>query len=243
MPPNSLTREVLRGIIKTNRDMYLPYPDLIDVLYIPDGGWDSLSHITEFVNLKALYGNGNRTNLFIPRMPLLSLVFESLEGVEQCPKLTSLFLSHNRIYRMHIMALMHNIQVLDLSHNRLVKIEGISRLASLRSLNVSGNCITDIAPLSANGSLEILDVSANSISDATATLAVLGCMHQLSCLYIKDNPCCIERTRLIRHLPRLTYVNDLPVSEKERLRSSHTDENEAVNADASFFPNTSFPAS
>lgn len=62
--PNHLTKDALKCIIKSNRELYLPYSDLVDILYLPNGGWDTLLNLTEFENLKVLYASGNRMCLF-----------------------------------------------------------------------------------------------------------------------------------------------------------------------------------
>jgi hypothetical protein len=59
--PNRLSKEVLRDLVKSNRDLYLPFPEYVNVLYLENGGWDSLSDIHEFDHLRALYAAGNCT--------------------------------------------------------------------------------------------------------------------------------------------------------------------------------------
>lgn len=115
-------------------------------------------------------------------------------------------------------ASLEKIQVLDLSHNCIELIEGISQLAKLVSLNLSCNRIAHITPLVSNSALEVLELSGNSISDSAALLSTLKCMRGLKCLYLKDNPCCIERESLIQLLPCVSYIDDLPVSDIERAR-------------------------
>ena len=92
---------------------------------------------------------------------------EDLTGAEYCTSITSLNLSANRIYRIHQLSALTQLEVLYLSGNRIDDITFIEGLIELRELDLSFNDIEDISVLLELPKLRYVNLVDNPVRDET----------------------------------------------------------------------------
>jgi hypothetical protein len=116
-----------------------------------------------------------------------------------------------------------NLNALNLSNNFVERIEGLDNCPNLATLNVKSNRIAtveDVKGILACQELGVLDISDNAIKDEKV-LDLLQTLPKLKVLYFKGNPLCKTmrnyRKNIILRFPLLTYLDDRPVFETERL--------------------------
>lgn len=125
----------------------------------------------------------------------------SLSGVEQLPNLDTLNISSNGLDSLQQLQACPALSTLIAEHNHL------SILAAL-------------APLQHCTNLHTLDLQHNDI-EYPALVEELAQLPELRCLYLKGNPMVSKmknyRKVVITKCPKLTYLDDRPVTEEERL--------------------------
>jgi len=92
---------------------------------------------------------------------------EDLTGAEYCSNITIMNLSANRIYRIHQLATLTQLEVLYLSGNRIDDITFIEGLSELRELDLSFNDIEDISVLLELPNLQYVNLVDNPVRDET----------------------------------------------------------------------------
>jgi len=117
--------------------------------------------------------------------------------------------------------------ILNLSHNRISKIEGIEALSKLQTLDIAHNVITEVAGIEAIAgcpSLQSLDLSHNYIEETDETVRFFTTQQNIMSLYLKGNPCVrkisLYRKRLTAGMKNLSYLDDRPVFEVDRLSAN-----------------------
>lgn len=121
-------------------------------------------------------------------------------------------------------ACLPQLDTLNVACNALASLEGLEGCAGLRTLVACDNHLAApaaLAPLAACTQLESLDLQNNALEDGAAVLALLAALPALKCLYLRGNPL-VSRLRsyrkaVIAALPGLTYLDDRPVAELERV--------------------------
>jgi hypothetical protein len=118
-----------------------------------------------------------------------------------------------------------SLRSLNLSGNLLDELSGLAGCSALQTLLLADNRLQAAAalePLAAwCPSLESLDLQNNLLEDGEAVLAAVARLPRIKCLYLKGNKLVSSmrgyRKAVIAALPGLTYLDDRPVFEVERL--------------------------
>lgn len=115
---------------------------------------------------------------------------------------------------------------LNLTCNQLDELSGLSGCSALQTLLLADNRLQAAALEPLPGwcpSLESLDLQNNLLTDGEAVLAALARLPRIKCLYLKGNKLVSTmrsyRKAFIAALPGLTYLDDRPVFEAERISS------------------------
>ncbi|GLC39430.1 Leucine-rich repeat-containing protein oda7 [Pleodorina starrii] len=201
-----MTKEALLEICKQNQ-LYRT-PSLNDKLYCNFKGFSHIACLDDYVNLKALFLEGN--------------VLESLEGLPPLKELKCLYVQQNCIHKISGLEAVENLDTLNISNNHLTSLEGLSCCKSLSTLIAAHNhlaTLDSVAHLAECTALQTLDLQNNELSDP-AILDVLKQIPDLRCLYLKGNPVVSNirnyRKVVITSIPTLTYLDDRPVFDNER---------------------------
>jgi uncharacterized protein (TIGR03067 family) len=163
-------------------------------------------------------------NLYVLEAPGANI--RSLAGLEKCPNLALLKLTHNAITDISQLQALENLQSLDLaqnqvsdlrpltklsklqyielSHNQITKLEGLGGLTNLSALYLTSNKIADLGPLAKLTRLSSLALGNNQVRDLT----VIAGITRLSTLELKDN--------LIEDLGPLAHQTELSILMLER---------------------------
>jgi len=117
-----------------------------------------------------------------------------------------------------------NLQNLNLSHNRIKVIENLGQCVKLRNLDVSHNLVetaADLQGLVELQSLSAFDLRNNQIEKAEGVVELLISLSALAVFYFKGNTAWRHishlRKKLICGLPTLTYFEDKPVHDIDRI--------------------------
>lgn len=119
-----------------------------------------------------------------------------------------------------------DLHILDVSQNKLSSLTSIGRCSSLSTLIASDNNLHN-----SNGEIIIhgpdlielhtLDIRNNVLTDLDQILSQLTQLKSLRCLYMSGNPMVNltsgYRSKVIAALTELTYLDDRPVKENDRL--------------------------
>ncbi|KAL0222151.1 hypothetical protein RCL1_002005 [Eukaryota sp. TZLM3-RCL] len=202
-----MTPELLRQLCRKHK-LYTT-PDLNDTLYLHYQSFSSIKNLEPYCNLKTLWLEGNG--------------LKSLEGLEAQSNLRCLYVQENCLDTIDHLSHMTQLDQLNLNNNLIKTIENLSCLTSLHTLYLKKNFIStvdDIVHLVECPSISVLDLSENSLENPEV-IDVFAKMPELRVLYLQGNPLVkhIQNYRkiVISKLPKLTYLDDRPVFESERL--------------------------
>ena len=161
-------------------------------------------------------------------------------------KLPCRYVQSNQLESLQGLQNVPSLQVLNVSSNKLTSLAGLSACPQLQTLISSNNklcSLSSVSELACCPELSTLDIQSNSLDDPEVALqdtawafcvldAVTGAFHQqvlnlvkalpaVCGLYIKDNPI-LETVRhwrktLVGSMPKLTYLDDRPVFDMERV--------------------------
>ncbi|KAL0205798.1 hypothetical protein P9112_001105 [Eukaryota sp. TZLM1-RC] len=202
-----ITPKLLRDICRKHK-LYTT-PELNEVLYLHYNGFTDLQHLEPYTGLKTLWIEGNG--------------LRSLEGLSAQTDLRCLYAQENCIETINHLSHMTLLDQLNLNQNYITCIENLESLVNLRSLHLKRNGLKtpqSISKLIDCPSLSVLDLSDNQLDDPFI-IDILSKLSNLKVLYLNGNPVVKNipnyRKTLITKLPNLTYLDDRPVFDSERL--------------------------
>ena len=187
------------------------YPHLNANLYLHFQGFHKIQNLDSFINLKVLYLENN--------------CIDKIENLNALKSLTCLYLQNNYIKEIENLEDNRNLVILNLSNNKIKKIQNLEKLEKLENLYIEKNYLStleSIEGLADAKKLILLDIQNNELNDnAEGILSLFEKFEKLKVLYFKGNEAIrlinnYRRTLIVR-LKRLTYLDDRPVREEDRI--------------------------
>ena len=187
------------------------YPHLNANLYLHFQGFHKIQNLDSFINLKVLYLENN--------------CLDKIENLHNLKNLTCLYLQNNYIKEIENLENNPNLVILNLSNNKIKQIKNLDKLEKLENLYIEKNYLSSVdslAGLLQTKKLILLDIQNNELTDnPEATLSLLEKIEKLKVLYLKGNDIVrlinnYRRTIIVR-LKHLTYLDDRPVREEDRI--------------------------
>ena len=186
-------------------------PEFNGNLYLHFFGFKKIENLDNFKNLRVLYLESN--------------AIEKIENLNNLINLECLYLQNNYIMKIENLENNINLVNLNLSNNKIKKIENLEKLINLENLYLSKNQISssnDISNILKNDKISLLDIQNNNISEEhEKILEIFNQMKNLKVLYFKGNEVIkfIKNYRryLISYLKNLTYLDDRPIRDEDRI--------------------------
>ena len=187
------------------------YPHLNSNLYLHFQGFHKIQNLDNFINLKVLYLENN--------------CIDKIENLQNLKNLTCLYLQNNYIKEIENLEFNPNLVILNLSNNKIKEIKNLEKCEKLENLYIEKNYISTIENLSSILQIKkliLLDIQNNEITEnPEQILSLLEQCNRLKVLYLKGNEIIrlinnYRRTLIVR-LKHLTYLDDRPVREEDRI--------------------------
>lgn len=184
-------------------------PELNDKLFLHFHWFTKINNLDDYSNITTLWLSSNAIKV--------------IENISHLKNLKCLFLDQNAIEKISGLEELTNLVTLDLSSNFIKNIEGISKLSNLETLNIAKNQIDTIGGIESLlecQSINTLDIANNKLDDPNF-LIIFKQMPNLAHIKMSGNPI-VRRTKnyrkqLIHDIEKLSYLDDRPVFEEERL--------------------------
>jgi len=191
---------------------YTGIPQFISTLHLHFKAFKTIENLGSFVNIKVLYLENN--------------LITKIENLSHMVNLQCLYLNSNFIENIENLYCNTNLRILNLTHNKIKYIPKLS-LPLLDTLSLEENLIENIEGIEnvqTLQSLNVLGLSSNYIDDEDKNyeplFKILGGTN-VKVLYFKGNPLIRSiqnyRKRMVKELENLTYLDEKPVDEGERL--------------------------
>jgi len=184
-------------------------PALNEKLYLHFKGWPRIENLDEFTGARVVWLEGNG--------------LAKIENMQPMASLRQMYLQQNCIKKMENLEGFDELVCINLSENFIGKVENISHLPKLETLQLNNNnmvTLEDFEHLRECKNLRTLELSKNQIDDP-AIVDVLASLPELRLLKLDGNPVVRKipqyRKTLITRFRNLTYLDDRPVFEDERL--------------------------
>lgn len=132
-----------------------------------------------------------------------------ISSLEALTNLKKLVLNGNMIQKIENLDRLVNLEWLDLSFNKISKIEGLDKLSNLKDLSLHQNNISKIEGLEKLEKLQILSLGSNNIS-SMADVQGLRPYKSLRVLNLKHNPVQDQESyvvSVIAFLPQIQYLD------------------------------------
>ena len=187
------------------------YPHLNKNCYLHYTGFHKIENLDNFINLRVLYLEGNR--------------IQKIENLDKLTSLTCLYLQNNYINKIENLEHNKNLVILNLTGNQIKKIENLEALTELKNLYLEKNDLStpeDIQDAIKCKALTLLDIQSNQFDqNGEGIINVLSQIVDLRVLYFKGNDVLRTisnyRRTMIAKIQHLTYLDDRPVREEERV--------------------------
>ena len=203
---NHMTLNKILSICK-KRNLYT-FPELNEELFLNFGGFDNISSLEQFINLKSLWLNNNSIHI--------------MENLNTLSNLVCLYLNYNVIEEISGLDKLENLEILVLSHNYIKKISGLENCKKLHTIEIDHNKISDLDDyihLKNVPSLHVINIGGNKI-ESEDFLSVISELPNLSVFKLEGNPISRNmvnyRRKIIFNCPNLLNLDTQPIDELER---------------------------